>query len=277
MRYKEITIQIADDPVLRENLMALMLDAGFDSFMETENNLLAYVEVANYNEQILKAILKTFGKKAVFIKAAELPDQNWNEVWESNYEPVLISHECIVRAPFHPKTKGIRFDVVIHPKMSFGTAHHATTFLMANLVLRDEFKGLHVLDMGTGTGILAIMASMRGASKVTAIDNDEWSYNNALENCDLNAVKNIEIIFGDASAIPDRKYHVLLANINRNILLNDLHHYSKHLEPGARVYLSGFYEPDLNVIVKEAEKYGWSFSAHTVKDDWVAAVFRTGA
>jgi len=274
MKYIEVSIRVANNPQLRESIMALLLDSGYDSFMETEATLQAYIASNKYDLEKLSKVLKVVGNEIFFEKAEELPDQNWNAVWESNYDPVYIGSNCIVRAPFHQKPSGIEFDIVIQPKMSFGTAHHATTSLMAQFILDEEFTGKTVLDMGTGTGILSILASLKGAQKVTAIDNDEWAYSNAIENCGLNNIENIEIIFGDASAIPEKDYDVLLANINRNILLYDIQHYARHLKKDAKIYLSGFYQPDLEAIVKEAEKFGWIFAGQKIKDNWVAAVFQ---
>jgi ribosomal protein L11 methyltransferase len=274
MKYKEITIQIAEDESQREKLMAVLLGIGYDSFMETEKSIAAYIETNQFDEKQLQMILETFKGNVMIEKTEELADQNWNAIWESGYEPVVIESKCMIRAPFHAKPKGIEFDVVIQPKMSFGTAHHGTTHLMIQLILENDFKGKRVLDIGSGTGVLAIMASMKGAAAVVAIDNDEWAYNNALENCELNGIKNIDVIFGDASAIPGGGYDVVLANINRNILLDDIQHYNKHLENGSMIYLSGFYEPDLKIIIAEAEKSGWNFVGHRLRNEWVAAIFR---
>lgn len=276
MKYKEITIQIAEEESLREKLMAVMLDIGYDSFMETEKSIVAYIENNLFNENRLQDLLKAFKGKAIIEKTEDLVDQNWNAIWESGYEPVLIENKCIIRAPFHTKPKGMEFDVVIQPKMSFGTAHHGTTYLMIQLILENDFQGKRVLDMGSGTGVLAIVAAMKGAAQVVAIDNDEWAYNNAMENCELNGIKNIDVIFGDASAIPGGNYDVVLANINRNILLDDIQHYNLHLENGSMIYLSGFYEPDLKIIIAEAEKSGWNFVGHRLRNEWVAAIFSKG-
>lgn len=276
MEYKEITIQIAEDESLREKLMAMLLGIGYDSFMETGNTIAAYIETNHFDANQLQEILQDFKGKAVIEKTEDLADQNWNAIWESGYEPVVIENKCMIRAPFHAKPTGMEFDVVIQPKMSFGTAHHGTTYLMIQLILENNFKGKRVLDMGSGTGVLAIMTSMKGAAQAVAIDNDEWAYNNAIENCELNGIKNIDVIFGDASAIPGGTYNVVLANINRNILLDDIQHYNLHLEEGSMIYLSGFYEPDLKIIIAEAEKSGWNFVEHRLRNEWVAAIFRKG-
>lgn len=277
MKYKEITILITEDESQREKLMAVLLGIGYGSFMETEQSIAAYIEVNKFDKNRLQEVLQSFNGNAIIEKIQDLADQNWNAIWESNYEPVVIEGKCIVRAPFHEKPAGIEYDVVIQPKMSFGTAHHGTTYLMIQLILENDFTGKQVLDMGSGTAVLAIMAAMKGAARVTAIDNDEWAYNNAIENCELNSIKNIDVIFGDASSIPGGGYDVVLANINRNILLDDIQHYNKHLNDDASVFLSGFYEGDLAAIVEEAQKFGWTFVEHRTRNEWVAAVFRTAS
>lgn len=277
MKYKEINIKIAENESLREKLMAVLLGIGYDSFMETEQSIAAYIETGLFDMNRLQEILQDFEGSASIEKIHDLADQNWNAIWESNYEPVIIEGKCIVRAPFHEKPAGIEYDVVIQPKMSFGTAHHGTTYLMIQLILENDFTGKQVLDMGSGTAVLAIMAAMKGAERTTAIDNDEWAYNNARENCELNSIKNIDVIFGDASSIPGGGYDVVLANINRNILLDDIQHYNKNLNDDASIFLSGFYEDDLAVIIEEAQKFGWNFVEHRTRNEWVAAVFRTAS
>jgi ribosomal protein L11 methyltransferase len=277
MKYKEITIHIAEDESLREKLMAELLGIGYDSFMEIEQSIAAYIEASKFDKNRLQYVLQSFNGKAIIEKTEDLADQNWNAIWESGYEPVVIENRCIIRAPFHAKPKGMEFDVVIQPKMSFGTAHHGTTWLMIQLILENDFAGKRVLDMGSGTAVLAIMVAMKGAERVTAIDNDEWAYNNARENCELNSIKNIDVIFGDASSIPGGTYDVVLANINRNILLDDIQHYNKHLKDDASVYLSGFYESDLAAIIEEAQKFAWTFVEYRTRNEWVAAVFRTAS
>jgi len=271
MNYKEITITVPDDQNLREKIMAVLLGIGYESFMEAEQSLIAYIDEGLFDPEQLQRTLLAFKGKAVVQKIEDLENQNWNAIWESGYEPVIVENKCIVRAPFHEKPAGFEYDILIQPKMSFGTAHHSTTYLMLQQMLDYDFCGKTVLDMGSGTGVLAIMASVKGASVVAAIDNDEWAYNNAIENCQLNGIKNIDVIFGDASSIPGRVYDVVLANINRNILLDDIQHYNRHLQDGSVVFLSGFYEHDLPAIVDEAAKHGWKLLDYKVLKYWVAA------
>lgn len=256
--------------------MAALLAVGFESFMETEDGLTAYIPSGLFDESSIHEVIRSFSGKAVFVKSETLPDQNWNAIWESSYEPVLVEEKCMVRAPFHPKPEGVEFDIVIQPKMSFGTAHHESTYLMLQMILENDFRNKKILDMGSGTVVLGILTAMKGARKVVAIDNDEWAYTNAIENVQLNGLHNIECILGDASSIPGGDFDVLMANINRNILLEDSGKYNRHLKVGAFVYLSGFYDKDLFAIRAEAEKHGWKIEGFKIRNDWVAVKFQVG-
>ena len=206
MNYKEVIIRVSNDATMREKLIAVLLEAGYDSFMEDDTSVSAYIETALFDENTLGKIINVFKEDVEIKKIQDLPEQNWNAVWESNYEPVVIDDQCVVRAPFHQKPENITFDIIIQPKMSFGTAHHETTYLMLQMMLEDDFNKKQVLDMGSGTGILAIFAAMKGAQNIVAIDNDEWAFKNAVENAQLNDIRNIEFILGDAASVPDKKY-----------------------------------------------------------------------
>ncbi|MGB4204064.1 MAG: 50S ribosomal protein L11 methyltransferase [Bacteroidales bacterium] len=277
MNYKEVVIRVSNDATMREKLIAALLEAGYDSFMEDDTSVSAYIETALFDEKTLRKVIIIFRDDAVIDKIQDLPDQNWNAVWESNYEPVVIDNQCVVRAPFHQKPENIIFDIIIQPKMSFGTAHHETTYLMLQMMLEDDFNEKQVLDMGSGTGILAIFAAMKGAQNIVAIDNDEWAFRNAVENAQLNDIRNIEFILGDAASVPDKKFDFILANINRNILLEDISKYNLHLTGHSIVYLSGFYENDLQMLKDEAGKYGWTLQEYRVRNQWVAARFQAGS
>ena len=199
---------------------------------------------------------------------------NWNEEWEKNFDPVSIGDQFYLRAPFHKPSPAHRFEIVIQPKMSFGTGHHGTTSGILELVSELQLTDKSVLDMGCGTAILAIAAYLLGSRDIDAIDIDEWAYTNALENVLLNNCAEIRVIQGDKSAIPDRTYDVIFANINRNILLEDMSSYAVHLEDDGYLYLSGFYQEDLPLIQKEAEKYGLVMERKLNNDRWIAAEFR---
>lgn len=194
---------------------------------------------------------------------------NWNEEWEKNFQPILVEDSCCVRAPFHPATD-VKYDIVIEPKMSFGTGHHATTHMMIQFLLNNDFEGKRVLDMGCGTGVLAIVAEKRGAKEVDAIDIDNWCYQNSIENVERNNCSRITVYEGGAELLGEKKYDVIIANINRNILLEDIKVYSRNLEAGGELYLSGFYAADIPAIVEECEKNGLDRVGSLEREEWVA-------
>jgi ribosomal protein L11 methyltransferase len=206
------------------------------------------------------------------LKVEEMPDKDWNELWEASYQPVVVNERCRVRAPFHDPDPSFEFDLVIEPKMSFGTANHETTAQIIQLMLETDFKGKEVLDMGSGTAVLAILAKKLGAAHTVAIDNDEWAYRNAFTNIELNGIPDIEIVLGDALAIKGQ-FDVVLANINRNILLRDMHYYVDAMRPEAHIFFSGFYTEDLDSIKAEAERLGLRYRRHLSRNNWVAAEF----
>ncbi|MBO4481762.1 MAG: 50S ribosomal protein L11 methyltransferase, partial [Bacteroidales bacterium] len=238
--------------------------------------LLAYMKESDYDEDNVRQLLKEnpFGVEVNY-SASVIEAQNWNALWESNYSPVLIADRCYIRAPFHPHRDDVDFEIVIEPKMSFGTAHHETTSLMIEYVLEEPLAGKELLDMGAGTGVLAILSRMRGASPVTAIDNDEWAYENNIENNARNGVSDIRVILGDASALHDMHYDVIIANINRNILLRDMQYYIKVLNDNGIIFFSGFYQgEDLDAIKAETARWGLEFVSNKEKNKWVAAKFQ---
>ncbi|NOU47697.1 MAG: 50S ribosomal protein L11 methyltransferase [Bacteroidales bacterium] len=274
MNYIELTFSPLNDDKLQELLTAMLTTIGCDSFCEEEQSFKAYCPVEDYSEEALNDLLSEPKFVSVnLISAYPLEDKNWNEIWESNYEPVLIDNKCLIRAPFHHDLPSAEYELVIEPKMSFGTAHHETTSQMIQLLLKSDVKGCSVLDMGCGTGILAILASKMGATPVVAIDNDEWAYNNAIENIQLNGTEKVEVELGNADSIGDRKFDVIIANINRNILLNDMEAYAKSLNKSSRLMLSGFYVSDLEAIKKAAESCGLRFESNSATNQWVAALF----
>jgi ribosomal protein L11 methyltransferase len=202
-----------------------------------------------------------------------MEDKDWNAAWEANYEPVLIDGKCYIRAPFHAPMPETEYEIVIEPKMSFGTAHHATTAQMVSYLLETDVHGKAVLDMGAGTGVLAILATMKGASPVTAIDNDEWAYRNGLENAQHNHCEHLKVLLGDASLLGNERYDIIMGNINRNILLQDIPQYVQCMNDGALLFLSGFYEEDLPALHNCCASNGLRYLDHKVKDRWVAARF----
>ena len=200
--------------------------------------------------------------------------ENWNAVWESNFDPVIIDNRCTIRAPFHNNLPKTDLEIIIEPKMAFGTGHHETTYLMSEAILNSNVNDLEVLDMGCGTGILAIIAALKGAKHVDAIDNDEWATNNAIENIEKNGLTNkITTITGDASLLRLPCYNLIFANINRNILLNDMQYYIKSLLPNGRLIISGIYAEDIPIIEKEAIRLGLKKTNEKLRNKWAMAEF----
>ena len=273
MEYIELSCTLRNDEGLQDILIAKLSEIGFESFVENDEVLLAYIQGELYDEQLLKEIFVGHLFHDVQYLMTQIEERNWNAEWESNYPFVLIDERCMVRAPFHERNTNVEFDIVIEPKMSFGTAHHETTSQMLELLLDEDIAGLNILDMGCGTGVLAILARMKGAGSVTAVDNNEWAYENAVENMKRNGINDQAIILGDATVLEGKTFNLILANINRNILLKDMHYYYDCLTDGGKLFMSGFYEADLPAIKAEAVRLGMKFVKHHSSNDWVAAVF----
>ncbi|MBO7083024.1 MAG: 50S ribosomal protein L11 methyltransferase [Bacteroidales bacterium] len=274
MKTLEYTFTLPTSDVQHDMLTTMLGDLGFDSFMDDDMTLKAYCNEDQRDDQAVEELLRMEvfqGLKLLNVEA--MPDKDWNELWEASYQPVVVNERCRVRAPFHEPDSSFEFDLVIEPKMSFGTANHETTAQIITLMLETDFKGKDVLDMGSGTAVLAILAKKLGANRTVAIDNDEWAYRNAFTNCELNGINDIEIVLGDANAIGNSKYDVVLANINRNILLRDMHHYVVAMKPQAHIFFSGFYTEDLDSIKEEAKRLGLRYVLHLSRNNWVAAEF----
>ena len=270
MKYTELKISKIEDGISSEIIIAFLAEIGYESFSETDDGVKAYIETDKFDEDKLKEILSNISFEYSFSK---IKDQNWNAVWESNFQSVVIAGKCIVRAPFHKPDKKYEMEIIIEPRMSFGTAHHETTELMIEWMLETELKDKVVLDMGCGTGVLAIIASKKGAYIVDAIDNDEWAYNNSLENIQKNNTPDINVYHGDAGLLGNKKYDVIFANINRNILLNDLPEYVKCLNQNGKIFLSGFYEDDIEVIEELANKLQLKMTSIKLKNNWASVCF----
>jgi len=251
-------------------LIAQLSELGFEGFEETGDGLQAYIPESAWKQELLQEIqiLKN-GKFEIGYQVGRLPRKNWNAVWEKSFQPIAIGRDCLVRAPFHKGT-GAAFEIVIEPKMSFGTGHHETTRLMLEWLLELEVSGRAVLDMGCGTGVLGILAAMRGAGSVEAIDNDPWCYANARENAARNGQDFIQIREGDAGLLENRQYDIILANINRNILLEDLPRYAGSLNRGGILLLSGFYLADLPAISEKCGELNLKFEKNKVLGQWVS-------
>jgi ribosomal protein L11 methyltransferase len=275
MEYIEMICHPSQGVHAAELLMAQLADAGFESFTENDNGTVsAFIQAPLYSTELVSRLSSDeFVEFLDSFRIERIADQNWNAVWESQYEPVLIDGRCSVRAPFHPRQAGIEFDIVIMPKMSFGTAHHETTKQMIQYLLSLYIEGKSLLDMGSGTAVLAILARMKGAKPVTAIDNDEWAYNNAMENVQSNNFADIEVLLGDSSLLAGKKYDIILANIKRNILLNDIPAYRKSLNEGGKLIMSGFYSEDLSLIEAKASETGLRLMSKRSENNWTAACF----
>ena len=274
MNYYACSFTNPDNENLKDMFMELLGEIGFDSFMDTDEGFDAFCQEPLLNDEELNDIMQMEQFANVkLIKKELIPDQDWNATWEASYEPVIINEFCRIRAPFHKVEGSYKYDLIIEPKMSFGTAHHETTSQIIELMLQSDFTGQNLLDMGSGTGVLAILAKKLGSAMTVAIDNDEWAYRNALDNIRLNDENDIIVELGDASSLNDRQFDVILANINRNILLRDMKEYVKCLVDGGKIFFSGFYEEDLVLIAKEAERLGLTYSNHVTKNNWTAAVF----
>jgi ribosomal protein L11 methyltransferase len=275
MPHTIVTIDIApNDEMTRDLLVSELADAGFEGFLETEDGLEVSVVQSQFDEGALTSVLDRFREAGTGITASIRTegDRNWNEEWERNYDPVEVHGLFRIRAPFHEPRPGFALELVIMPRMSFGTGHHSTTAGMIELMMRHS-PSSPLLDMGCGTGVLAIAARKLGAGDVTAIDIDEWAFENAPGNCALNGITDIRVMQGDASLLGDRTFGTILANINRNVLLEDIEKYVAVLRDGGRLFLSGFYTADLPAIREEAEHNGLTLSDHLVRNDWVSAMF----
>lgn len=276
MDYKELKFNVLNEDGYKNDLLIAALgEINYDTFEETENGFNAYIKETDFNEELLAESLNAFKDIIEFsFTVQEVKQENWNQVWESNFEPIEIKDEVYVRATFHQKKPQFKHEIIIDPKMAFGTGHHQTTAMIMEYLLETDVSDKNVLDMGCGTAILAILASKLGAKALTAIDNDSVCYESSVENGELNGVQNIKAICGSKEVIPNEKYDVILANINRNILLDQIADYAKVLVPKGEIYFSGFYEsPDLKMIEEEANRYGLKYVDHKKKDVWVAAKF----
>ena len=276
MNYYELLFTVITTEDYQQDMLINTLgEVGFDTFEELEFGFKAYIPVDDFDEaKLIEAITPYLDLFTFSYEVTLIPQKNWNEVWESNFEPINIQDKIFVRATFHEPRPEIEYEIVIDPKMAFGTGHHQTTSMMLELMLENEFASKNVLDMGCGTGILAIMASKLSAAKITAIDYDIICYESTLENAQLNNIENITAVCGSKEVIPDEQYDTILANINRNILLDQMQRYSEVLKADGELYLSGFYEqPDLDIIMDQARKYGLKYIIHKKNSDWVAAKF----
>ena len=256
-----------------EILIAELGDKAFESFIETETGISAYVQKDLWSETILEDIqILANPEFTISYSFEEIEQVNWNEEWEKNFEAIEVDGKCHVRAPFHEKTNA-EYDIVIEPKMSFGTGHHETTHMMIQHILETDCTNKKTLDMGCGTAILAILAEMKGAQPIDAIDIDNWCYLNSIENAERNNCKHISVYEGDAGLLVGKKYDIIIANINRNILLNDMQTYVDCLNENGLLFLSGFYTEDIPVISESCTSMGLTYVKQFERNNWVALKF----
>ena len=278
MQYLEVSFNVSPvSETANDIIAALAADLGFESFVESTQGTIGYVPINIYDEEALREVLTDFPMPdtTITFTTCEMEDKNWNEEWEKHFfEPIVVDSRCVIHSTFHKDYPKADFDIIINPQMAFGTGHHQTTRLIISYLLDTDLKGKTVLDMGCGTSILAILASMRGAEKLTAIDIDEWCVNNSIDNLALNHINNIKVFQGDASSLANEgPFDVIIANINRNILLADMQYYVARMNQGGEIYFSGFYESDLPMIQAEAERLGLRYMSHRIEKEWTAAQF----
>lgn len=277
MDYTKVSFDL--EPNSQENrdiTSALLSQFEYDTFEETEKGVNAFIKREFFNKDDVNSILKTLNNSfKISFNTEEIKHKNWNEIWESNFKPIFINETCVIRAEFHKIEPIPEIDIVINPEMAFGTGHHQTTFLAAQELFEMKLKNKYILDMGCGTGILSIIASMLGAKELVAIDNDIDAVNSTKKNLKLNKIKNTKTILGDARQLKNYKeFDLIIANINRNILLNDLNKYANVLSKDGKIILSGFYQKDLSLIVDEAKKHNLALDKFSIKEEWTMAVLK---
>ena len=269
MEYSEVDIRLNQINPYTEILIAKLDEIKFESYLEHENGLKAYVPTHVLNEHSVIDIINDISNLIeISYTIKKIKNKNWNKIWESSYHPVFINDFCVIRSEFHKPISHVKYEIIIAPKMSFGTGHHETTSLVMNRMFDIDFKNKSVLDMGSGTGVLSILASKLGASDVVAIDYDEWSFKNGIENANLNGIEYIHFIHGDINAIPNKKFDVVLANINRNIILQDLQKYVESTNTCADIILSGFLKEDIILLNDKIQKLKLELVILKSKNKW---------
>lgn len=272
--YSEVRLSLTPcSETMTDVLAAMLADIGYESFVPDAEGLTAYIRANDFDASALDEVIREFPMSTtITISCATVEGRDWNAEWEKNYfRPIVIDNLCAIHSSFHKDVPKCRYDIVIDPKMAFGTGHHATTTLILRRLLNTDLKARKVVDMGTGTGILAILCDLRGAARVDAVEIDEFACENARENIRLNHADHVKLHLGDASSLASiRDVDLFIANINRNIITADLPYYTDTLVPEAEVMLSGFYEEDIPVILRTAEVLGLKYADHTVLDRWAS-------
>jgi len=272
MEYLEFKITCTEE--YKDILIAELAEVGFDSFLETEEGIEAYITEDLFDRADFDAVIDKYKVEAgLSVTEGRMAKVNWNEEWEKHYDPIEVGEDVYVRASFHAPKQGVAHEIVINPKMSFGTGHHATTYLMLTHQLNIDHSGKRVIDIGSGTGILAIMAHKLGAKEVEALDIDEWCVENGEENFALNGLPDIKMGLGTIREVaPEGTFDITLANINKNVLLDEMEVYADLVKPGGHLLLSGFYEHDIPDILEKAGAYGLELKDQKTRSDWAALV-----
>ncbi|MGB5652258.1 MAG: 50S ribosomal protein L11 methyltransferase [Robiginitalea sp.] len=274
MKYVRCILELQPLQPATDIFIAALSELGFESFEETERGLMAYIQEPQWDEAAFLGIPYLHHEAWEVNSRWEIVEpENWNAVWERDYKSIDVRGLCVVRAPFHPQPAGVKYDIVISPKMSFGTGHHQTTRLMLDYLLDLEVSGTSVLDVGTGTGVLAILCGLKGARHITGIDIDPWSVENAVENAERNGQNEMEVLEGSMDRVAGRQFDVVLANINRNALTELMAAISGVLREGGRLLISGFYQEDLPYLKDKAAEHGLVYGSFRVSDLWTAAYF----
>ncbi len=272
MKYLELTVHLKETEPWREILIAELAESGFESFVETNSGFSGYIPAESYKTELMTEILKH--DQIVNSSLVEIEEQNWNAEWEKNFDPVFVEKKLAIIAPFHEYPSGFEKVITIMPKMSFGTGHHQTTWLMSKALFDLNLQQKDILDMGTGTGILAILAEKLGAASVYAPDIDEWSYLNAIENCESNDCSKIQVVKGGAETLSGKIFHIILANINKNVLVQQFSVYSTSLKSDGKLLISGFFETDKEELVEQAQKHGFVFEKMDTREGWALIHFK---
>jgi ribosomal protein L11 methyltransferase len=259
---------------ISEIVIAELADIGFEGFIENEEGFEAYMVKDSFDAEQFYGICEKYGIGKEMVIEENIPAQNWNAIWEADFEPIIINDEIVVKAPFHSLSQTYKHEIIIQPKNTFGTGHHETTQLVLGLMQSIDFKGMDVFDYGCGTGVLGFFAAQLGAKQIIAIDIDDWSADNVVENAMLNHIDNLQFVQGTLETVDlSKKYDVILANINKNILVSSFERLAQISKPGTFILISGFYESDLQDLIAEAKKHLFSLVSHQIKNTWCAAVF----
>lgn len=274
MEYIEVTLQIEPFTPWNDVVASQLCEIGFESFMEEKGRLLAYIQANDFDEQALESCLAdVVGEYTVNYSIDKVPNENWNKKWEESFEPVLVDDKCLIRASFHEPNSAIPHEIVIDPKMAFGTGHHDTTFLMVKAMFDYNFENQTVLDMGSGTGILAILARRLGSGFTKAVDNNDWAYESTKENCVKNNQPEIEVVLGDIESVKNDKYTLILANINRNIVMEQMPDYAAMLPLGGILLTSGYFNYDADVVLDAAKSNGFTLKQRIERNNWCMQAF----